>query len=74
VAATKKDAREVLRKCPGELSPEHREILNLVYCHEKSVEEVADIIEIPESTTRLFYARKKLAELLKAAGVERGCP
>jgi RNA polymerase sigma-70 factor (ECF subfamily) len=24
--------------------------------------------------TRLFYARKKLAELLKAAGVERGWP
>jgi RNA polymerase sigma-70 factor (ECF subfamily) len=24
--------------------------------------------------TRLFYARKKLAELLQAAGVERGWP
>jgi len=24
--------------------------------------------------TRLFYARKKLAELLKSAGVERGWP
>jgi RNA polymerase sigma-70 factor, ECF subfamily len=24
--------------------------------------------------TRLFYARKKLAELLKAAGIERGWP
>jgi hypothetical protein len=24
--------------------------------------------------TRLFYARKKLADLLKAAGVERGWP
>jgi RNA polymerase sigma-70 factor (ECF subfamily) len=30
----------------------------------------------PENTvkTRLFYARKKLADLLKAAGVERGWP
>jgi RNA polymerase sigma-70 factor (ECF subfamily) len=39
------------------------------------VEEVAEIV-IPENTvkTRLFYARKKLAELLKAAGVERGWP
>jgi RNA polymerase sigma-70 factor (ECF subfamily) len=38
------------------------------------VEEVAEIVEIPESTvtTRLFHARKKLAELLKAAGIERG--
>jgi RNA polymerase sigma-70 factor (ECF subfamily) len=24
--------------------------------------------------TRMFYARKKLAELLKAAGIERGWP
>jgi RNA polymerase sigma-70 factor (ECF subfamily) len=31
---------------------------------------------MPENTvkTRLFYARKKLAELLKAAGLERGRP
>jgi len=58
------------------LSPEHREIIDLVYYHEKSVEEAAEIVGIPENTvkTRLFYARKKLAELLKAAGVERGWP
>jgi RNA polymerase sigma-70 factor (ECF subfamily) len=24
--------------------------------------------------TRMFYARKRLAELLKAAGIERGWP
>jgi hypothetical protein len=31
---------------------------------------------VPENTvkTRLFYARRKLAELLKAAGVDRGWP
>ena len=76
VAATKKDTGEALRKCLGGLSPEHREIVDLVYYHEKSVEEVAEIVGIPENTvkTRLFYARKKLAELLKAAGVERGWP
>ena len=41
-----------------------------------SQEEVAEIVGIPENTvkTRLFYARKKLAELLKAAGIERGWP
>jgi len=40
------------------------------------VEEVAEIVGIPVNTvkTRLFYARKKLAELLKSAGVERGWP
>ena len=76
VAATKKDTSAALRKCLTALSAEHREIVDLVYYHEKSVEEVAEIVGIPENTvkTRLFYARKKLAELLKAAGVERGWP
>ena len=66
----------VLRKCLTALSAEHREIIDLVYYHEKSVEEVAEIVGIPENTvkTRMFYARKKLAELLKAAGIERGWP
>ena len=76
VTMQKKDKSQVLRKCLETLSPEHREIIDLVYYHEKSVEEVAEIVGIPENTvkTRMFYARKKLAELLKAAGVERGWP
>jgi RNA polymerase sigma factor (sigma-70 family) len=67
---------EVLRQCLTAISPEHREIVDLVYDHEKSVEEVAEIVGIPENTvkTRLFYARRKLAELLKAASIERGWP
>jgi RNA polymerase sigma-70 factor (ECF subfamily) len=74
VALQKKDTGEVLRQCLANLSPDHREIIDLVYYHEKSVEEVAEIVDIPENTvkTRMFYARKKLAELLKQAGVERG--
>lgn len=76
IAAQKKDKSEILRKCMTALSPDHREIIDLVYYHEKSVEEVAEIVGIPENTvkTRMFYARKKLAELLKAAGVDRGWP
>jgi RNA polymerase sigma-70 factor (ECF subfamily) len=76
VVVQKKDTSQALRKCLTSLSPEHREIVDLVYYHEKSVEEVAEIVGIPENTvkTRLFYARKKLAELLKTAGIERGWP
>ena len=72
----KKDKSVLIRKCLTGLSAEHREIIDLVYYHEKSVEEVAEIVGIPENTvkTRMFYARKKLAELLKAAGIERGWP
>jgi RNA polymerase sigma-70 factor (ECF subfamily) len=63
---------EILRACVAKLSPAHREIINLVYYHEKSVEEVGAIIGIPQSTvkTRMFYARKQLADLLRGAGVD----
>jgi RNA polymerase sigma-70 factor (ECF subfamily) len=52
---------------------EHREVVDLVYYHEKSIEEVAAIIGIPKNTvkTRVFYARKRLADLLATAGVDR---
>lgn len=63
---------EILRACVAKLSPAHREIVNLVYYHEKSVDEVAGIVGIPASTvkTRMFYARKALADLLKNAGID----
>ncbi len=75
-ALEKKDKSAMLRKCLTGLSAEHREIIDLVYYHEKSVEEVAEIVGIPENTvkTRMFYARKRLAELVKAAGIDRGWP
>src|SRR6201995_4214524 len=76
VAIEKSDKGQKLRECLAALSPEHREVIDLVYYHEKSVEEAAQIIGIPENTvkTRMFYARKKLADLLKAEGIERGWP
>jgi RNA polymerase sigma-70 factor (ECF subfamily) len=76
VSLQKKDKSELLRGCLEQLSREHREVIDLVYYHEKSVEEVAEIVGIPGATvkTRMFYARKKLSELLKAAGLDRGWP
>ncbi len=76
VALAKKDKGAALRQCLDRLSTEHREIIDLVYYHEKSVEEAAGIVGIPEATvkTRMFYARKKLGELLKEQGIDRGWP
>jgi RNA polymerase sigma-70 factor, ECF subfamily len=76
VTLAKKDKGAVLRQCLTRLSAEHREIVDLVYYHEKSVEEAAGILGIPEATvkTRMFYARKKLSELLKELGIDRGWP
>ncbi len=61
-----------MRQCLAALSEEHREIIDLVYYHEKSVKEVSLILDIPENTvkTRMFYARKKLKEMLLARGDE----
>jgi RNA polymerase sigma-70 factor, ECF subfamily len=66
-ALQEKDRAEVLRRALIRLSSEHREVIDLVYYHEKSVDEVAHILDVPPATvkTRMFYARKKLAELVR---------
>jgi RNA polymerase sigma-70 factor, ECF subfamily len=63
----------LVRKCLMKLSPAHRQVIDLVYYHEKSIDEVAQIAGIPANTvkTRMFYARDHLAGLLVEAGVER---
>jgi hypothetical protein len=45
-----------------------REVIDLVYYHEKPVDEVAEIIHLPAATvkTRMFYARKCLGKMLTA--------
>jgi RNA polymerase sigma-70 factor (ECF subfamily) len=60
------DRNAQLRSCIAQMSPEHRQVIDLVYYHDKSVEEVAEIIHLPKNTvkTRTFYARKRLARLL----------
>jgi RNA polymerase sigma-70 factor, ECF subfamily len=69
VMLQKKKRAELLRYALGRLSTEHGEVVDLVYCHGKSVKEAAQILGVPEATvkTRMFYARKKLAELGAAA-------
>jgi RNA polymerase sigma-70 factor, ECF subfamily len=66
VALQEKDRSELVRRALIRLSAEHRQVIDLVYYHEKSVDEVAHILDVPPSTveTRMFYARKKLGELI----------
>ena len=68
-ALQEKHRSELLRRALSRLSSEHRKIIDLVYYHEKSIAECAEILGIPAATvkTRMFYARKKLAELVKDA-------
>lgn len=69
VALQKKNRDQFVRTALTTLSLEHREIIDLVYYHDKSVDECAQILGVPSGTvkTRMFYARKKLAELVQAA-------
>jgi RNA polymerase sigma-70 factor, ECF subfamily len=69
VVLQKKTRATALRHSLARLSPEHGEVIDLVYFHGKSVKEVAEIVGIAAATvkTRMFYARKRLAELVAAS-------
>jgi RNA polymerase sigma-70 factor (ECF subfamily) len=69
VVMEKKSTGELLRRSLASLPPEQGAVIDLVYYHGKTVAEVADIVGANEATvkTRMFYARRKLAELVKAA-------
>lgn len=76
-ALAQKDSKAaVLRACLDRLTPEHREVIDLVYYQEQSIQDVSRITGVPENTvkTRMFYARKKLSEICKEAGLDRGWP
>lgn len=65
----KRDTGNLLRQCIQRLPQIHREILDLVYYHELSLAEAAEVVGVPQNTvkTRLFNARKKMLALLREA-------
>ncbi len=73
VAVQKTERSALLQECLKQLSVAHRQVVDLVYYHEQSIDEVSHIIGVPKSTvkTRMFYARKRIAELMAERGVER---
>jgi RNA polymerase sigma-70 factor (ECF subfamily) len=73
VAMQKTERSGVLLNYLKQLSPAHREIIDLVYYHERTIGDVAKIIGVPQNTvkTRMFYARRGIAKLMAARGIER---
>lgn len=65
------DMKQQLLRLMDQLTEEHREVIRLTYFEDKSVKEVATVLDIAENTvkTRMFYARKRLAQLLEKAGI-----
>lgn len=76
VISMKLDKAAALRKCIDGLSAEHKAVIDLAYYHGRTVTEIGEVLSIPVATvkTRMFYARSKLGEALKAAGHDRGWP
>ncbi len=76
VVTMKEDKAAALRRLVNALPEEHRTVIDLAYYHGQSVSEIGEVLGIPVATvkTRMFYARKKLGEALKAAGYDRGWP
>ena len=54
-----------------QLSPDHREVMELTFYQELSYQEIAEIMQCPVNTvkTRMFYAKKKLQEILEGRGI-----
>jgi len=69
----RKQTGALIRRALTALPLEHAEMLDLVYYQEKSIREIAAILGIPGNTvkTRTFHARKRLAALVAAEGIER---
>ena len=69
--AQTQDLKEKVAEALSRLSPLHREVIHLAYYQGLSLEEMSVLLGVPVNTvkTRMFYARKKLGEVLQRMGV-----
>lgn len=65
-----RQVRAQLQQVLGQLSVDHRAVVELCYFHEMAYDEIASVVGCPPETvkTRMFYARRRLRTLLAALG------
>ena len=71
--ADKLSRRSIVRRCLQQLSTAHRQVMDLVYYHDRSVDETAVILGISPRHCQdadVLTARSKMDGLLRQAGVE----
>ena len=70
-AATRGSLQRTMQEVLQELSPDHREVIELTFYQGLSYQEIAEIMQCPVNTvkTRMFYAKKKLQEVLESRGI-----
>lgn len=58
-----------VRAALGKLTPEHRQVIVEMYCHGRSVAEIADGLHIPAGTvkSRAYYGLRQLRQVMSAA-------
>src|SRR5687768_2433503 len=64
--------RARLDSAMAQLTPEHRAVIDLTYFQGYSCREIADVVGCPVATvkTRMFYARRRMKELLGDPGAQ----
>lgn len=69
--ASQEELKVLVKRTLDDLSEEHRSVLVLREWQGLSYEEISETLEIEIGTvmSRIFYARKKLAEVIKAKGI-----
>lgn len=62
----RRQAQDVLQRAIGELSADHRAVIDLTYFHEVGYREIAELMDCPQDTvkTRMFHARRRLRSKL----------
>ena len=67
------DRKRVVEQALLEISPKHREVLDLVFFHGLSYAEIGEILKVSVNTvkTRVFYAKKALYKILDEMGVKK---
>jgi RNA polymerase sigma-70 factor (ECF subfamily) len=69
----RRDLGYLLARALEALPPEQRAVVELTFYHERSYQEIAAITKCPVNTvkTRMFYARRRLAQLLAGLSICR---
>jgi RNA polymerase sigma factor (sigma-70 family) len=65
-ALDQRQTQEILLEAMGQLSADHRAVLDLTYFHDADYREIAEIMDCPVGTvkTRMFHARRHLKDVL----------
>jgi RNA polymerase sigma-70 factor (ECF subfamily) len=60
------ERRELIQRALETLKPQHRVVLTLYYLEDLNVQEISEVLDIPEGSvkSRLFYARESLKKAL----------